>query len=182
MKEPIGNENVTDRAMSRSIAASVIGIVVCMACLFGTTWAWYTTSVTSGETVTVGANVDYSIVIDEFMEPDEDGVKAFDGEEHKVTLIKTGTATKSFCQIIATKDGEDAGTTYYYVTTLDDRPYTFAVTGCGTLKFTPMWGTPSDGYTEIPAEGIALGEEQETETAQTEEEAETPTPEPQEQE
>lgn len=156
MKEPAENEKVTEAAMTRSIIVSVIGIVLCMACLFGTTWAWYSSSVTSGVSVTEGANFDFSIEITESVEATE-GVYTFEGGEHTVTLKKKGTTEKGFCKVIATKSGEDSETTSYYIVDFTgEEPISFTVTGSGTLKLIPMLGTPAEGFDLIPNEGIAL--------------------------
>ena len=164
MKEPITTEKVTDASLTKSIISSVIGIVLCMACLFGTTWAWYSSSVTSGVSVTVGANFDFDIEITKtgettaLINPDAESVYNLNGGEHTVTVKKTGTAKKGFCQIIATKADAEAGTTYYIVNFLENAGdyVTFSVKGSGTLKLTPMWGTPTSEYTAIPSEGITL--------------------------
>ena len=155
MNEPAKIEKVTDDALSRSIISSVIGILLCMVCLVGTTWAWYSSSVTSGVSVTEGANFDFSV---EIMEPVEatDGVYHFESGTHTVTLTKNCTATKGFCKVEATKTGEETNTSYYIVDFTGKEFIEFTVKGSGTLKLIPMWGTPTSDYTEIPSEGIAL--------------------------
>ena len=156
MKEPITTEKVTDASLTRSIISSVIGIVLCMACLFGTTWAWYSSSVTSGVSVTEGANFDFDISIEDSITP-TDGVYTFAGGEHTVTLTKMGTVAKGFCKVVATKNGEDAETTTYYIVDFtDEETVEFTVTGPGTLKLIPMLGTPAEGYDPIPEDGINL--------------------------
>lgn len=176
MKEPIETERVTDAALTRSIIASVIGIVLCMACLFGTTWAWYSSSVTSGASETVGANFDFSVVMTDNVEPIE-GVYTFEGGTHTVTLTKTGTAEKGFCKVIA-KTSEESETISYYIIHFTERePVSFTVTGSGTLQLVPMLGTPTGGYSSIPGDGITLTPDPEMEVEQEEEEQEEPEPE-----
>ena len=169
MKEPITTEKVTDTALTRSIISSVIGIVLCMVCLFGTTWAWYSSSVTSGVSVTEGANFDFNISIGDSITP-IDGVYTFVGGEHTVTLTKTGTAEKGFCKVEAKKSGEEAeATTYYIVDFTGKETIHFTVKGSGTLKLIPMWGTPAEGYNNlIPDNGIALTPDPEGEASYSE--------------
>lgn len=173
MKEPAENEKVTEAAMTRSIMAAVIGIVLCMACLFGTTWAWYSSSVTSGVSVTEGANFDFSVDITENV-VETDGVYTFEGGEHTVTLTKTGTAEKGFCKVEAKKSGEDSETTSYYIVDFTSQEsIEFIAKGSGTLKLIPMWGTPAEGYNPIPDNGIELTLD--TVTAMLPQQEETPT-------
>lgn len=156
MREPIHSGKVSEAALSKSIAVSVVGILLCMICLVGTTWAWYSLSVESGNNEMTGANFDFSVAITESVEP-ENGIYSFAGGEHTVTLTKTGTATKGFCKVIATKNGEEAeATTYYIVDFTDADSINFTVTGSGTLKLIPMFGTPTEGYDPIPENGIEL--------------------------
>ena len=153
MKESANTEKVTETALTRSLAASVIGILLCMFCLVGTTWAWYSSTAESGENVTVGANFDVTVKIDDG-EPGSAGVYQLADGEHTVTLTKTGTAKNGFCQVTATKSGESAGTTYYQDFS-DEGSVSFAVTGSGTLKITPMLGKVPTGK-ELPTESVAL--------------------------
>lgn len=179
MKEPAKIEKVTDDALSRSIISSVIGILLCMVCLVGTTWAWYSLSVESGVSVTEGANLDFNVTVTKTVSPedggkatkstetlnptetalpDADGTYTFTGGTHTVTLTKTGTAEKGFCKVEAKKSGEEAEATlsYYIVDFTGEESVSFTVKGSGTLKLIPMWGTPASDYTVIPSEGITL--------------------------
>ena len=38
-------EKVTERHLNRVLVSSICGLLLCMACLVGTTWAWFTDSV-----------------------------------------------------------------------------------------------------------------------------------------
>ena len=159
MKEPIHSGKVSEAALSKSIAVSVVGILLCMICLVGTTWAWYSLSIESGANMTEGANFDFSVEITDNVDPDENGVYHFENGPHTVTLTKTEgcTATKGFCKVIATKVGGEAETTTYYIVDFTDTgSIEFTVTGSGTLKLIPMLGTPTSEYTVIPGEGIQL--------------------------
>lgn len=49
-------EKVTERHLRRVLISSLTGIVLCINCLIGTTWAWYATTVTSeNNVITVGS-------------------------------------------------------------------------------------------------------------------------------
>ena len=148
--------SVTEAALTRSLTMSVIGIILCMVCLTGTTWAWYSSSVTSGENVIVGPYFDVDVaVVDGSAKPDADGVYSFSGGTHTVKLTGEGTAENGFCQIIATDLGSPAGTTYYAAGLSGGGSVSLEVEGSGTLKITPMIGTAPTGN-GIPKDGIEL--------------------------
>ena len=48
------NEKITDKALRRVLIVSVCSILLCMSCLVGTTWAWYTTTFVSEESLQIG--------------------------------------------------------------------------------------------------------------------------------
>ena len=155
MKESANTEKVTDAVFIRSLIASAIGIIVCMLCFVGTTWAWYSSSAESGENVTVGANFDIRVESDETVLTDG-RVYSFSGGDHTVRLTASGTAANGFCQIIATKDGDSSGTTYYIADMTEKKTAEFKVIGVGTLRITPMLGKAPAEFTAIPADGIEL--------------------------
>lgn len=181
MKEPAKIEKVTDDALSRSIISSVIGILLCMVCLVGTTWAWYSLSVESGVSETFGANFDFSVAVTKTDPPKENdakggtlqlseaGVYEFNGGTYTVKLTKSGscTATKGFCKLVATKTGEEAEatttTTYYIVdftkeegTEQAEKCVEFTVKGSGKLMLIPMWGTPVETQGDLKDKIIEL--------------------------
>lgn len=175
MNEPAKIEKVTDDALSRSIISSVIGIIICMVCLVGTTWAWYSLSVESGENETFGANFDFDVAVTknptettdqpaELVLP-QDGQYSLDGGTYTVKLTKkpeTSTETenyssnKGFCRAIVKAIDCQEGTPYYVRVDFsgDKSAVTFKVTGPCVLNITPMLGTPTDSYTEILDGGI----------------------------
>lgn len=155
MRKPVENRKVSDAAMTKFLAISVICILICMSCLVGTTWAWYSSSVTSAPNETIGGNFDFSIVISETIEPDENGIYTFNGGEHTVTLTSIGMCDSGFCQVIAKKEGAIGATTYYYALS-KDKPVSFSVTGLGTLKFMPIRSTTPLEELSNPSDGISL--------------------------
>lgn len=135
---------VTDAAMTRAIAASVIGIMLCMACLIGTTWAWYSASLTSGENEITVANFAVDVTItpqngEDTATPIQatDGTYTLTGGNYTVKLSvnsSTGSATTGFCQVLAN------GTPYYTGDFNSEFTFTIKVEGSADVKFTPMWG------------------------------------------
>lgn len=149
---------VTDAAMTRAIAASVIGIMLCMACLIGTTWAWYSASLTSGENEITVANFAVDVTItpqngEDTATPIQatEGTYTLTGGTYTVKLSvnsSTGSATTGFCQVLA------YGTPYYYTGNFNSEfTFTINVEGNVSVKFTPMWGIcPTEGVSIINSE------------------------------
>ena len=165
--------------MKKSIVASVIGILLCLLCLSGTTWAWYSSSVESGENETIGANFDFSV--ETMRISDGSGI-----DNVTVTLTRKGTAEKGFCKVIATKPVEEENTTqttYFIIDFTKANPisFTITVTGSDILEFIPMWGTPTE-YCEPILENENMLESasnsNDAEVDQEEEEIEEPEIEP----
>ena len=44
-------EKVTEQVFHRVLISSICGILLCMACLAGTTWAWFTVSIENTDNV-----------------------------------------------------------------------------------------------------------------------------------
>lgn len=98
---------------------SVIGILICAACLCRVSWAWFTAS-TSTSTATVESA---SFKIDDInmakdghtVEPDTDGKYNLDAGNYTLTFKKSADSTskKGFCIITVSKIGETAATPYY---------------------------------------------------------------------
>ena len=48
-------EKVTEKALRRVLLSSICGILLCMTCLVGTTWAWFTVSIeNTGNVIEIG--------------------------------------------------------------------------------------------------------------------------------
>ncbi len=145
------NEKITEKVFARVLLSSVCSILLCMTCLAGTTWAWFTVSVeNTGNVIQIGtAKVNASIISIDGQEPasdatllvgaddDEDGgginlpageyvfeithANDYDDLDTKSTLYVTLTASG------VTADGEDAYVCGYVV--LDgDNEYEATVT------------------------------------------------------
>ena len=49
------DEKVTEKGLNRVLASSICGLLLCMACLVGTTWAWFTNGVVDdGNVIQIG--------------------------------------------------------------------------------------------------------------------------------
>ena len=103
------NKKITQKAFRRMAFSSALGILACIICLAGMTWAWFTDSVTSsGNTiesshfcveVTVTKigdnteNIQNSVVLVEGTYVPEKGYK------YKVEIGRSGNASKGYCEV-----------------------------------------------------------------------------------
>ena len=144
-------EKVTDKMLVRSVVLSVIGILFCMTCLFGLSWAWFSDSIATGSSKITAASFNLDVTVEEIngaqIPKGEDGFYQLDTTKtYKVTLVKEGTAKSGFCHI-SVKTSEEGTQTIFYTenipqgnVTEDDQPYVFTVSGVYKIKLTPMWG------------------------------------------
>ena len=96
---------------------SIVGMVVCMACLFGLTWAWFTNSVTSKTVSMVSSNFSCTAEISRGggynPVPNDDGAYSLEltaGEDYTVAVtVSQGTNGNGYLKIIT----PDEANTYY---------------------------------------------------------------------
>ena len=53
-----------DKNLMRLLVPSIVGILICMVCLSGTTWAWFSASVQTGAQTITAANFNVEVAID----------------------------------------------------------------------------------------------------------------------
>ena len=139
-------KKLTDKAFSRSIITSILGIIICLACLCSTTWAWFTDSVEYvGNTVKAG-ECHLTITL-----KDENGVELTDISQgvdlekdvtYTVTLTLPNSSTSGYCVI------ETASKIYFsdyllYHNNTEDTVITFYVVAESDMqgvKFIKRWG------------------------------------------
>ena len=139
------NEVVTDRAFMRSIITSFFAIVMCIIMLGASTYAWFSTSIESTETITSSVYV-LSITVDgEVLEPDE-----VDGN-YVYTFMENTTYT-----VTATPVAETTAKTGYLKLKIGDKifvseqidsdksiSFTLSYTEQTKVTFIEGWGTSS---------------------------------------
>lgn len=85
----------TDENILRLLVPSLLGILLCMICLAGTTWAWFTASVQTQPQTIEAANYDIAVSItNESGDFVPHGQPLETGKSYKVTLTASGTADK----------------------------------------------------------------------------------------
>lgn len=172
MRKVNNNEKLTDKVFLRLIATSIVSVILCMAGLCSSTWAWFTGNVSSGSNtigaghctliVTVSKNAasdgaeasalaegvseDETIVIENF----ENVTKVLSKGTYTINLkVEEDTNTSGYCVIIV---GEKK---YYtdYVTSSDSGDKNFSLDVQDeelSVTFEPRWGIYS-GEADVKA-------------------------------
>lgn len=128
----------------RLFLPSIVGILICMVCLSGTTWAWFSGSVQTGAQTITAANFNVTVAIDPTPVKSEGGRYTLArNTAYTVTLTATGTANEigGYCIV-----DNDAGDRHY---TSQIKPgaslqFTLIPEADGIYTFTAVWGKPTE--------------------------------------
>ncbi|QFK70025.1 hypothetical protein F7984_01465 [Pradoshia sp. D12] len=126
----------------KMLMLSLLGIILCITCLMGTTWSWFNDNVTTSIQSIKAAN--YSITVDiQDREALEDGKynlsEMIEGKGYMVTVKASGSASTGYFRI----SGPD-GFAPLYSTQLapgEDITFTFYPSITGEYSFESAWGT-----------------------------------------
>ena len=154
-------EKSADAGIKRMMLTSVLGMLICVVCLAGTTWAWFTANSGIDDTdkplsvETAQVKVDVSI-------NNQDKVTVSGGNEQpieieitknenlSVTLAGDGTSTKKYCYV--TVDGDR-----YYVDLSSNDSITFTVCSSSrNMAIEASWRAPDRGSSLISS-GATIG-------------------------
>lgn len=157
------------------LAPSILGLGICVLCLCGTSWAWFTAVQSSSVEVVESAAYSLTVTVAEqtdaqtFSEESAEGQALTPGEDgricaeleanhsYRVTLQAAGTASSGYGRI--TCESTDGGSTVYQTAPIEkDDTYTFTIHTAEalTLKIEALWGSPADDGTEniLENEGV----------------------------
>lgn len=166
----------SDETILQMIAPSIMGIALCMVCLAGTSWAWFTSTVQTSPQTIEAANFDIAVTVND--EPVPSPVTLEAGQQYTVTLTAIGNAPSGgYCRV-------EGGTAPLYTTPLlpgDTLTFTLIPEKDGSYTFTGVWGSYA-GTADI-SEGCTVGQKR-TETpvenaappSEPEEPADSPVP------
>lgn len=166
----------TDENIMRLLLPSFVGTVICMVCLAGSTWAWFSASVQTAPQTIQAANYDIAVTMNG--EPVSSPVTLEAGQKYTVTLTVAGNAPSGgYCRV-------EGGTAPLYTTPLlpgDTLTFTLIPEKDGSYTFTGVWGSYA-GTADI-SEGCTVGQKR-TETpvenaappSEPEEPADSPVP------
>ena len=148
-KQNKNTDKLTDKAFSRMMLTSVLGILVCLVCLCSTTWAWFTADVSNNSNTIGTGQFDLEVSVDEVRlerSSDRANVHTFEkAGRYTVTLKMTEdtTVTKGYCVI--TVNGKPLYKTASINNVDGTNPFKFTldVKKDGmTVEFTSAWGIP----------------------------------------
>lgn len=141
----------TDDNILRLLMPSIVGSLLCMVCLAGTTWAWFSASVHIQPQTITAANYEIAAVVtDESGTMVASGQALQAGQSYRVTLTATGTADEfgGYCIV------EGGGSPSYTAQLLPDETLQFTLIPDTTAvyTFTAVWGRYS-GEADITTDG-----------------------------
>lgn len=143
----------TDENIMRLLLPSFLGIVLCMVCLAGSTWAWFSASISTSPQTIEAANFDIAVTVNG--KPVSSPVTLEAGQKYTVTLTATGNAPSGgYCEV------KGGAVPLYTETILPDRSLTFTLIPekDAVYTFTAIWGRYS-GEPDI-TNGCTIGAEQ----------------------
>lgn len=93
-----------EKSITRLLMPSVVGVLLCMFCLAGTTWAWYAATIQSGsrQMKATTFTLDVSVVGDNGVPVTEDengNFRLVGGTKYIVTLTANGTASNGYGRV-----------------------------------------------------------------------------------
>lgn len=147
------NEKLTDKAFSRLMLTSILGILVCIVCLCSCTWAWYNTNVSASENKLGSGVFALDVSVTDSSDAKIDTYKQANGSTiclistpgtYTVTLKMTDNSTveKGFCVI--TIAGVAYSTSSIKKAVTDPFTFTLDATSAISITFSDAWGSPAD--------------------------------------
>jgi hypothetical protein len=158
-------KKITEKAFARVLVSSICGILLTMACLAGTTWAWFAVSIRNSGNVIETAQVNVAVSISDSsgtVQPDDAGNYALAPGSYalKITLADETRAGKSINILISAIPQEAEAQPHYQCVQVTRDPgraivaaegasgvtysWKLSVTQNVNLSFTPMWLTPEN--------------------------------------
>ena len=162
----INSKNTEERSILRMLCPSLLGIMVCLICLAGMSWAWFTAGVQSQSTITAG-----SYTLNETVKvktsgtsadsadaaktgallKDADGTYALAANTQYVVTLKPSAAPKNggYCILKMTYAGDGGATVeekYCTVALTSDNEFNFTINnGSKAVKcqLIAAWGAPN---------------------------------------
>ena len=157
----------TDENILRLILPSIVGIIFCMICLAGTTWAWFSANIQTRPQTIKAANYDIEVSVKNEtgnLVSTDQPLEA--GQAYQITLTARGTADKfgGYCIV------EGGGKTLYSDTLLPGEKlnFTLAPDTTAVYTFTSEWGSHSGEADITEGSNIGHGAEAEPEPKEPE--------------
>lgn len=160
------DEKITEKAFSKNIIVSIAGILLSIVMLCSTTYAWFTTGISSGDNKVEAGHfsLDVTVVNSEVgnaIDPDASGVYTLSAGTYAITLEPTANSTvKGYC-LITVNSAEYRTDVIVNERTANDEygensPFVFYITVAETtaLKLESRWGIPANA--DVSAGGTLI--------------------------
>ena len=146
-------EKLTDKAFTRLMLTSVLGILLCLTCLCSVTWAWFGADISAKDNKIQSACFDLDILVEDGGAARLSPINAVaDGREYELREVgiytvtlkmsASSTASKGYCKIVI---GEDAYCTASITREADSYVFYIDVKTAGAkVSFDPVWGYIAD--------------------------------------
>ena len=161
----INSKNTEERSILRMLCPSLLGIMVCLICLAGMSWAWFTAGVQSQSTITAGSyTLNETVKVKTSgtsadsadaaktgaLTKEADGTYALAENTQYVVTLKPSAAPKNggYCILKMTYAGDDGATVeekYCTVALTSDNEFNFTINnGSKAVKcqLIAAWGAP----------------------------------------
>ena len=159
-------QKVTEKHLRRVLVSSICGILLCMSCLAGTTWAWYTVEIENRgneiQIATVTADVNVLDAASNAVQPDDGGNYTFATGTYTVRINLESDATEAknpVYVVISVSSGEENA--YYYLTFENGNKAAEQILQVGadgsTVRFSVSWVRPVSAIA-VNGEDIVIGE------------------------
>ena len=125
----------TDENILRLLMPSAVGIALCMICLAGSTWAWFSASVQTAPQTIEAANFDIAVTVNG--KPVFSPVTLEAGQQYTVTLTAAGNAPSGgYCEV------ESGAVSLYTAALLPSQTLSFTLIPeqSAVYTFTAVWG------------------------------------------
>ncbi len=159
----------TDENILRMLMPSLLGILLCMVCLAGTTWAWFSASLQTGPQTLTAANFEVTAIVTEEgggpVTELQDGY-ALQADTRYTVLLKAAGSADEFGGYCMVESGEKAPLYTSRMKPGDDLQFTLIPPETAVYSFTAVWGSYSDepdisdgdeiGQTQPSNDGVLL--------------------------
>ncbi len=149
------NEKLTEQAFSSGIITSVLSIVLCIAALCSTSWAWFTGSTESGNNeITTAQSFTLELILEDGtskrVDIDNDKAKLIAGQTYTVTISLSKDSASGY--LVMTTDKNDTSYRSDYILrhendTAEKIVFYLTVDEDQYVSFTKHWGI----YTDAPS-------------------------------
>lgn len=143
------DDKLSDKVFLRSVGISIFAILSCLVMLTATTYAWFTTSLESEETITSSIfKLDISSTPEAISSPDGESVTLLGGVKYTFLIHSNTEGTTGKTGYIKLKIGDAVYISQQVDRGGDDLIFDLLFTSDTTVKIVECWGTSSVSDTE----------------------------------